>query len=114
MKIQISFFFFLSVSVFASDLIVIPRPVLFSDLKTKVLEVSCTTCHQIGNKRGLTELETFKSVKSVEHLLDPLVFGLIDGQEIPVEDRMPPPRMTPLTRLQKAYLLLWLEDGGKE
>ena len=92
----------------------ISRPVTFSQLKDKVLTPSCNGCHSIGNTHGFTELETYKSVMSVEEWLQPMVFGIYGDTVVPPEQKMPPAKSPQMTEEQKAILLLWFADGKKQ
>ena len=90
------------------------RPVTFVQFKEKVLETHCLNCHAIGNRKGLTELETYKSVMSVNEWLKPMIFGVVNGEAVPKDQLMPPSRAPQLSDEQKAILLLWFQDGLKE
>ena len=93
----------------------IPRPVTFTVLKNRVLDVSCNSCHAPKNEDGLTDLTTWEGLKSVENLVIPLVFGVAKGDNgreilVPKAQRMPPEE-TPFTEEEGAILLLWYADG---
>ena len=90
------------------------RPVLFADFKARVLEPSCVSCHNQGNKDGLTSMEDYTSVKSVVEFLLPMMTGKVGNDPIPEDQRMPPPKSTPLTDDQLNTLKWWLEDGEKD
>ena len=90
------------------------RPVLFSAFKARVLDPSCVSCHQQGNKEGLTSMEDYQSVKSVVDLLSPLMTGKMGDVVVPDDQKMPPPKSPAMTNDQLDVLKWWLEDGAKE
>ena len=92
----------------------LPRPILFSDFKARVLVPSCVSCHTQGNKDGLTSMEDYKSVKSVVDLLSPLMTGKMGDVVVPDDQRMPPPKSPALPDDQLKLLEYWLQDGARE
>jgi uncharacterized membrane protein len=93
----------------------IQRPYNFTSLQKDVFEGRCVNCHSTGNEHGLTPLDTYKDVLSVQDFLQPVIFGVIDGQPVPPEDQMPPPKVSgPLTYEEKALVLIWFADGMRD
>ncbi|MBC7384705.1 MAG: hypothetical protein H7301_00905 [Cryobacterium sp.] len=92
----------------------IPRPFTYSDLKSRVMEQKCISCHFAENPDGITPFDTYRSLMSVETFIEPLVMGISGTVVTPPEDRMPPPEAAQLTQDERAYFLLWLNDGKLE
>jgi len=83
------------------------RPVTYAQVKEKVFEAGCTSCHFPSNKEGNSDLTTYDAVMSEA--------GSVFGMTV-LEPSMPPadtPGVVPLTQEQKDLISLWFSDGLK-
>lgn len=87
------------------------RPVRWEQVRTKVIEKNCTSCHYEGNTDGISGYEDYDTVKAT--------IGTI-FYTISIQPVMPPapkdwpedqPNPNQLTREQKDLISAWITDG---
>lgn len=90
------------------------RPVLWEQVRTKIFERSCTSCHYQGNADGISSYEDYETVKAT--------IGTI-FYTVAIQPVMPPapsdwpedqPNPNQLTREQKDLISAWITDGMLE
>ena len=90
------------------------RPVLWAQVRDKVIARNCTSCHFAGNTDGISSYEDYETVKST--------IGTI-FYTVSIQPVMPPPpsgwpedqpNPNQLTREQKDLISAWVNDGMKE
>ena len=84
------------------------RPVTFAQLKEKVLDPACTSCHYPGNEDEITPLGDYENVKAVKGSL--WGFTILKGTMPPKDE----PGIEPLTLEQKQIISDWFIDGMHE
>lgn len=89
------------------------RPVLWAQVRDKVINRNCTSCHYTGNSDGISAYEDYETVKATIGT----IFYTISIQ--PVMPPPPPnwpedqPNPNQLTRAQKDLISAWVNDGMK-
>ena len=87
------------------------RPVRWEQVRVKVIEKTCTSCHYEGNTDGISSYEDYETVKAT--------IGTI-FYTISIQPVMPPapkdwpedqPNPNQLTREQKDLISAWITDG---
>ncbi len=90
------------------------RPVLWPEVRDKVIARNCTSCHFAGNTDGISSYEDYETVKAT--------IGTI-FYTVSIQPVMPPPpadwpedqpNPNQLTREQKDLISAWVNDGMKE
>jgi mono/diheme cytochrome c family protein len=85
----------------------------WEELRTKVIEPRCLSCHKAGNADGLSDYTTYEQVRGT---ISTIVFASL------VTDSMPPrpegvapedPNPAALTKEQKTLISRWIIDGFK-
>lgn len=92
----------------------IPRPFTYADLKERVLTQKCFLCHVTGNPDENPVLDKYESFVQYAPYLEGAVIGVNGSETTPENKRMPPKAANQLTQEEKAYFLLWLNDGKLE
>ncbi len=90
------------------------RPILWAQVRDKVIARNCTSCHYAGNTDGISSYEDYETVKAT--------IGTI-FYTVSIQPVMPPPptgwpedqpNPNQLTREQKDLISSWVNDGMKE